>query len=325
MNLKIKLWGVRGSLPSPIHPDVLLKRVEEILTQYQKLIDAKVPISPQTFIGTLPIHLTSGYGGNTSCAEVTIGDDRLLIDAGSGIRAFSEHILKTAPTTKDFHIYFTHFHWDHLIGLPFFTPLYIKGRTVHFYSVDEEMERSLHTLFRKPNFPVPFEVISKQVQIHKLKPRQPIKVGAIEFTPYELDHPDPCWGIRIEAGGKSVAWAVDNEGQRHSADQLGADHALFKNVDLLVYDAQYTFDEALEKINWGHSSAPIGIDLALRENIRQAIFVHHDPAANDEQIRKAEEQTSLYYEDLLKQRKRAGQDAPRFEWRFGHEGEVLEP
>ena len=325
MSLKIKLWGVRGSLPSPILPDVLLWRVEEILTQYQKLIDAKVPISPQTFIDTLPIHLTSGYGGNTSCAEVTCGDDRLIIDAGSGIRGFSDYIMKTAPTTSDFHIYFTHYHWDHLIGLPFFTPLYLKGRTVHFYSVDDELERSLRTLFRKPNFPVPFEVVSKQIKTHKLSPREPAKVGSIQFTPYELDHPDPCWGIRIEAAGKTVAWAVDHEGQRHSPEQLGADMALFRNVDLMVYDAQYTFDEALEKINWGHSSAPIGIDLAIREQIKQAIFVHHDPAANDEQIRHAEEQTSHYYEDLLKQRKRGGLDAPNLQWRFGREGEVLEP
>ena len=321
MKMKVKLWGVRGSLPTPIQPEMLYSRLSEILAQFEKL---KPRVSAKEFLASLPIHHTSGYGGNTSCGEITYGTDRLLIDGGSGIRGFSEHIMRAEPLTDTYHIFFTHFHWDHLIGLPFFAPLYLAGKTVHFYSVDEEMENSLHTMFRKPNFPVPFELIKNQVKIHKLTPRQPFKIGAFTGTAYKLDHPDPCWGLRVEAGGKHVAWSVDHEGNRHSAEELGADLPLFQNLDLLVYDAQYTFDQALEKFNWGHSSAPIGIDLALRENVKRAIFVHHDPAASDQQIRQAEEQTIHYFDELIKQRARAGLPAPTLNWGFGVEGEVFE-
>ena len=324
MNFKVKLWGVRGSLPSPLAPDALLRRFEVVLQQYEKLREAQVEVSARAFLETLPIHVTRGYGGNTTCAELTCQGDRLLIDAGSGLRAFSEWVVQSEPTTNEFHIYFTHFHWDHLIGLPFFVPLYGKGKTVHFYSPDDQLEASLRTLFKKPNFPVPFEVISKQIKIHKLTPHEKSKIGAFEVTPYKLDHPDPCWGLRVEAMGKSVAWAVDNEGTRVSREDLGRDIGLYTKADLLVYDAQYTFDEALDRINWGHSSAPIGLDLALREEIKQTLFVHHDPNAQDYTIRAAEEQTQTYFDELLRQRRRSGLPAPELLWRFAREGEVIE-
>jgi phosphoribosyl 1,2-cyclic phosphodiesterase len=322
--MRVKLWGVRGSLPAPITPDVLRWRMEEVLTQYQRLRDANVVVSARAFLETLPAHLVRGFGGNTSCAEVTMGKSRLLIDGGSGIRAFSEHIMQVEPTTSEFHIYQTHFHWDHLIGLPFFTPIYMKGKTIHFYSVDDELERSLRTLFRKPNFPVPYEIISQQIKLHKIEPRKPFQINDLTLTPYQLDHPDPCWGVRVEAGGKSLAWAVDTECTRIHREALGEDVRLYQNADLMVFDAQYTFEEAIEKSNWGHASGPIGLDLCMREGVKHAVFVHHDPAASDEVIRQAEEQTQVYYNELVRQNQRIGRPPVELRWHFGREGEVFE-
>lgn len=322
--MRVKLWGVRGSLPSPVSPDRLRWRIERLLVQYERLRESNSSITAAEFLSSLPDHSVSGYGGNTSCAEIQMGKSRLLIDAGSGLRNFSDHVVQTDPGATDYHIYFTHFHWDHLIGLPFFVPLYTKGKTVHFYSVDAELENSLRTLFRKPNFPVPYESVQAQIKIHRIEPRQPFKVGELTCTPYGLDHPDPCWGLRIEAGGKAIAWCVDNEGTRTSRADLGEDLKLYQKADLMVYDAQYTFGEALERINWGHSSGPIGLDLALREEIKQTLFVHHDPAATDETIRHAEDQTRYYYEEILRARRRSGQPIPDLRWRFAFEGEVVE-
>jgi phosphoribosyl 1,2-cyclic phosphodiesterase len=143
----VRLWGVRGSLPAPITPEQARWRLEEVLTQFEKLRDSNVPVSARTFLETLPQHLSGGYGGNTSCAEVQMGKSRLLIDAGSGLRCFSDNIMHTAPGTDEFHLYFTHFHWDHLIGLPFFVPLYMKGKTIHIYAVHDDLEESLRALF----------------------------------------------------------------------------------------------------------------------------------------------------------------------------------
>lgn len=322
--MRVRLWGIRGSLPSPQTPDQVRWRLEEVLTQFARLRESNVSIDAKTFLDTLPPHLVGGYGGNTTCAEVTSGSSRLLIDAGSGLRAFSDHILKHAPSQDEFHFYLTHFHWDHLIGLPMFVPLYMKGKTIHIYAVHDDLEKSLETLFTKPNFPVPYNVIKKQLQLHKLEPRKPFAIGALQLTPYKLDHPDPCWGVRVEGAGKALAWAVDTECTRISSQHLGEDTNLYKNADLLVFDAQYSFEEAIEKINWGHSSAPIGIDLAIRENVKLALFAHHDPSATDEEIFRAEVQTKNYYDELIKSRKRLNLTEPTFNWRFAREGETIQ-
>lgn len=321
--MRVRLWGVRGSLPTPTTPEQNRLRLEEALMQYERLRDSNVALSAQTFLDTLPTHLTGGYGGNTSCAEVATLKSRLVIDAGSGLRAFSELMMQISPGTEEYHIYLTHFHWDHLIGLPFFVPLYLKGKTIHIYAVHDDLEDSIVTLFRKPNFPVPYDVIKGQLKLHKVKPREKFKVGDIDITPYQLDHPDPCWGARVEADGKSLAWAVDTESTRTTVEQLGPDANLYKNADLMVFDAQYTFSEGLEKINWGHGSAPIGIDLGLRENVKLALFAHHDPAASDESIFRAEEQTRSYFNELVRARSRAGLPTPTMQWRFAREGEII--
>lgn len=322
--MRVKLWGVRGSLPSPTTPERMREQMKNILKQYEQIRKANVNISPEAFLEAMPPYRAGGYGGHTSCAEVTQGSSRLIIDAGSGIRNFSDYILSTEPKLTDYHIYFTHFHWDHLIGLPFFVPLYAKGKTIHMYAAHDDFEDSIKTLFRRPNFPVPFSVIEKQMKFHKVEPRKPFKVGEIAVTPYMLDHPDPCWGARVEAGGRSLAWAVDSECTRTSREELGADYQLYHKADLMVFDAQYSFDEAMEKINWGHSSGPIGIDLAIREQIKQAVFVHHDPGASDEAIHEAEEQTMHYYEELVRARKRSGLEHPGLSWHFAHEGETFD-
>lgn len=277
-------------------------------------------MSPKEFMETLPAHDLGGYGGNTTCAEVKTANSRLLIDAGSGLRNFSEFVMKTEFATPEYHFYMTHFHWDHLLAIPFFAPLYIKGKKVHFYSV-EDMEPTLRALFKKPNFPVPFEVVEPQVQLHRVEPRKPFQVGDFTITPYRLDHPDPCWGARIEADGKVLAWSVDNEFTRMSAEELGEDVTLYRDADMLVFDAQYTFGEAMEKINWGHASGPLGLDLSIRENVKRTVFIHHDPSATDQAVREAEEQTQHYYEEITKRLHRSGQPVPSLVWHFGKEGE----
>jgi phosphoribosyl 1,2-cyclic phosphodiesterase len=321
--MQIKLWGVRGSLPSPLLPETIARRFESLLTQYERLRESGSAISASKYLSSLPSHSLGGFGGNTSCAEVWTKTSRLLIDGGSGLQPFSDHIMRTDPSAQEFHFYFTHYHWDHLIGLPFFVPLYMKGKTIHFYAVEKDMESSLRTLFKKPNFPVPFEGLAAEIKFHTVEARKPFKVGDFSVTPYGLDHPDPCWGARIEYQGKSIAWCVDNEGVRTERQALGEDYKLYHEADLMVFDAQYSFGEGLSRINWGHSSGPIGIDIAIRENIKQALFMHHDPSASDEGIFQAEMQTHAYFNEVTKTQLKAGLPAPKLIWRFAREGDLV--
>lgn len=319
-SLKVKLWGVRGSLPSPLSPQRLRQNLSEVLGLYEKMRAAGKLVDVDDFLGTLPAHLAGGYGGHTLCCEVRSPSSRLIIDGGSGLRPFAETVLQNEPQTKEFHFYMTHFHWDHLIGFPFFIPIYRKDCTVHFYGVHEDLEPRIRALFCKPNFPVPFEALGAKIHFHRLQPRQMFKIGDLECTPYLLDHPDPSWGIRVSHGGKNFAHCVDTECTRVSREQLGEDLPLYQNLDLMIFDAQYTFGESVEKINWGHSSGPIGLDLAFRENIKRILFLHHDPSSSDETIRQAELQTLLYYEQQMKLSQRQGRPHPPIDWQFAVEG-----
>ncbi len=281
---------------------------------------------PGAFMATLPPSRLGGYGGNTPCVEIETGKIQVIVDAGSGIRNLGYELMQgeCGKGRGEAHIFFTHFHWDHLIGLPFFTPIFIPGNVIHVYAVQPELESVFHTVFRKPFFPVPFESLGARVVFHRLAPRAPFKIGDLSLTPYELDHPDPCWGYRIESGGKAIAYCVDTECIRLSREELGPDLALYQNADLMIFDAQYTLKESLEKVHWGHSTALCGLDIAMREGIRKVLFMHWDPAASDEQIELAETQARLYYQNQLRTSQRRGQPVGQVEWTFAREGSCIE-
>ena len=218
------------------------------------------------------------------------------------------------------HIFLTHFHWDHLIGLPFYAPHFIPGNKVVYYAVQPDLPQAVKSMFQKPYFPVPFEGLGAKVEFRVLEPRKPVEVQGMVVTPYELDHPDPCWGFKIQAGGKTYSHCVDTEGTRVTPEAMGADLPLYQGVDLMYYDAQYTLPELAEKANWGHSAAQIGLDIAFREKIGHVIFAHHDPGASTLQIEELRRQTREYYEWKVKTASTNRVSLQPVKWRYAHEG-----
>ena len=325
MSMQVKLWGLRGSLPAPVPPSVLEAKLQTLLNRYSKEKDAS-NMTPEDFLKTLHPWEVGGFGGHTACVQVTTGDQTLIIDGGSGIRLLGEELLKgpCGQGKGEVHLLFTHFHWDHLIGLPFFVPIFLPGNKIHMYAVQDNLESAVRTMFKKPNFPVPFERLGAEIFFHKLEPRTKVNFGNLDYTPYKLDHPDPCWGYRFEHEGKVFSYCVDTEAVRVSRQELGPDLPLYQNVDLMVFDAQYSFLEAAERIDWGHASAPIGIDIGLRENIKKMVFIHHDPAATDEKIADAENQTQFYYDSCVQMAAKGKSKVHEFEWLFGREGMVFD-
>ncbi|MBT4761743.1 MAG: MBL fold metallo-hydrolase [Bdellovibrionaceae bacterium] len=321
--MKIKLWGVRGSLPTPILPAKSEQKIKNLLHKFVGFQKENSSSDVDEFVNSLPKYKVSGFGGNTACVQVSSEKQNLIIDGGSGIRRLGE-ILACGPCGAgqgEVHILMTHFHWDHLIGLPFFIPIFIPGNKIHIYSVQDDAEESFKTLFKKPNFPVPYEYLGADIIYHQLEPRKMVEFEDLKVTPYELDHPDPCWGYKIEHNGKTFSYCVDSEGTRVSRQDLGLDLPLYQNVDLMVFDAQYSFLEAAERVDWGHSSAPIGLDIAMREGVKETLFVHHDPAASDEHIAEVEEQTRSYYEAQLKSAAKQNKEVFEVDWHFAQEGE----
>lgn len=302
-------------------PSELEDRIRNILTLF-KATDMEV----EPFLASLERFQAGGYGGNTPCFEVKSEKAEIIIDGGSGLRIKGLELLK-GPCGKgqgEVHIFMTHFHWDHLIGIPFFVPLFIPGNQIHFYAVQPELNNVFSTLFKKPYFPVELQDLGGTIHTHQLEPRSPLKMNDMTITPYQLDHPDPCWGFKIENGQKSYAHCVDTECTRVSRAKMGDDLPLYQNIDLMVFDSQYTLSEIVDKIHWGHSAAPIGLDIALREKIKKVVFLHHDPSAPDEKIGKAILETQNYYNDQLKNNKDQGIETFNVDWCFGHEGMVIE-
>lgn len=325
MAMKVHLWGIRGSLPTPHTPAHLEERLAKVLEQFVAY-QGNGGDSIAQFLEQLPDHQKGGFGGHTACIQVATPKANLIVDGGSGIRRLGEQ-LALGPCglgRGEVHLLFTHFHWDHLVGLPFFLPIFIPGNQIHMYAVQEDLADNVRAMFQKPRFPIPFEQLGAKVHFHRLAPRTPVQFQDLKVTPYQLDHPDPCWGYRFEHGEKVFSYAVDTECTRMSAHELGADLALYTGVDVLIFDAQYSFLEATERINWGHSSAPIGLDLAIREKVRRLYFIHHDPAASDAKIARIEEQTRDYYDSVLRAGKDQRQPVHEVNWCFAREGMVIE-
>lgn len=321
MSLRIKFWGVRGSLPSSPTPQQWRLDIEEIFKGFFKAGHSKFE-QVGGYLNSLPIYDVGGYGTATTSVQVKSREAEIIIDAGSGIRTLSEEVMKGAAKNgqAEFHIFMTHFHWDHLIGLPFFAPTFIPGNKIYFYAVQPELEHMIRGKFKRPYFPVPFEALRSDIKFNILKPRETITIKDMNITPFQLDHPDPCWGYKVESGGKSYAHCVDTEGTRTTPEALGPDLPLYQNIDLMYFDAQYTLPELAEKANWGHSAAQLGLDIAFREKIKRVVFAHHDPGATTGQIAEIQRQTKEYYDWRLRTAETNHQQLPKILWEYAFEG-----
>ncbi len=250
----ITIWGSRGSLPTP---------------------------EPYT----------ARYGGNSTCLEVRFNDgNRLVIDAGSGIRKLGNALLKDKARPKELYLYLTHAHWDHLMGFPFFTPAYIKGMKLHVRGgvmAKRFLEKFLTKQMEAPYFPVDFKAMQARFDFTKGKPAG-FQAGGAKITPIPLSHPNGGWGCKIEEAGKSFVFLTDNElGHRHENGLTQSEYVQScARADLLIHDAQYTEEEYRAKKTWGHSTYNQALMLALSAKVGKLGFFHHDPERTDDEIDK---------------------------------------
>lgn len=320
MTFKIKFWGVRGSLTTPMTPEEVREHALGLLEEFdiQKRLNSE--LSPASFLSGRRREVVTGYGGHTSCVQLTSNDKILIIDGGSGIKNFGDLIISD-HSLDEYHILMTHFHWDHVLGLPFFTPLYLKGKKIHFYAVQPDLETNIKKVFTKPFHPVAFQDLSAQIYFHQIPLRKTCKVNGFELSAYQLDHPDPCYGFKVVSNGRILSYCVDHEGVRKTPDQLEEDAELFSGANTLVFDAQYSVDEIHKKQNWGHSTAAIGLQTAFREKIEQVLFVHHDPSHQTDDLLALEYETKKFERLWLETHSTPKGMSPfAVKWKFVQEG-----
>jgi phosphoribosyl 1,2-cyclic phosphodiesterase len=220
------------------------------------------------------------YGGNTPCVEVVRphGRARIVLDAGTGIHPLGHSLLEHEE--HDVHILLSHFHWDHIQGLPGFPLLYKRGNTVTYYSSHgrHEMKRVLEEQMREPYFPVAFDALHAEQNFVHLA--HPMEIDGVQVTPFALHHPGGSTGFRLESGGKTIVYATDHEHGHADADARLLEAA--QGADVLVYDAQYTPETYPKRVGWGHSTWLEGAKLAAEAGVKQLVLFHHDPHHGDE-------------------------------------------
>lgn len=299
--MKVRFWGVRGSIASAITSrdvEAKLRAALELATP----ADLLTPESIENFISSLPFSIRGTYGGNTTCLEILSSGEKeqiCIIDAGTGIRPLGNSLLERGRMQgqDELYLFFTHSHWDHIQGLMFFAPIYIPGNTLHIYSSFEDIETRLRYQQIRTHFPVTMDEMGAKKIFYHLPELSPQKIGNFTVKSKAVRHPGGCYSFRFEENGKSFVFCSDAEFNLDTIDEIDSYIEFFYRADVLVFDTQYTFEESLRKIDWGHSSAAIATDIALRSEVKKLVMFHHDPSYSDSKMDELIIQT-LKYKDM---------------------------
>lgn len=284
--MKIKLYGVRGSIPTPLSNSHIEDKIRKALSLATPG-DISSEESIDLFIKKLPDSLKGTYGGNTTCLLVTSGsDEMIIIDAGSGLKSLSRELMKTefAKGQGFANILLTHTHWDHIQGIPFFVPFYIKGNRFNFYSPMENILERIKYQQPDTHFPVNFDYFSATKNVYQLEPEQDFFLNDMRIINKKMPHPGGAFGYRFEENGRSFVYTSDCEFNIDAIDSIDSFRDFFLNADVAVFDTQYTFEESLNKIDYGHSSASIAIDIAGKFGVKKLVLFHHEPDYSDEKL-----------------------------------------
>jgi len=251
----------------------------------------------ELFLGSLPDYLFSTVGGNTACVEVATKERRRFIfDAGTGIRELGNEILSMKKPV-DCHIFFSHFHWDHIQGLPFFGPAFDPRCSIAFYSPVPEFKSILEGQMRPPYFPITMDVMSAAKEFRVLD-GDPVRVGGVKIGYRAMSHPGGCYSYAIEEDGIRAIYSTDTELREDDFSRTPENKAYFQDADILVLDTQYTLGEAIEKYNWGHSSFSLALDFAATWGIKKLVLFHHEPSYSDLKVESIFKNASWYVEHL---------------------------
>jgi|UniRef100_UPI0035AF5E8A phosphoribosyl 1,2-cyclic phosphodiesterase len=273
--MKVKFWGVRGSIASP---------------------------GPHTV----------RYGGNTTCIEVRTDDNELIIlDAGTGIFPLSQTLLAELPVQAN--VLISHSHWDHIQGLPFFVPNFIPGNVLRLHGAydpvsGQGVEQVMAVQLQYSYFPVREAEMKGAIEYVTLMPEQSVQVGSATITPYLLNHPVINFGYRIESKGKSVFFTGDHEPPYNIYQPGDAEYAEYQGfvdekqasilkgmqgVDVLIADTSYTAQEYPSKVGWGHGTYASSIDYAVRAGAKVLYCTHHEPTRSDDALEAAYRQALI--------------------------------
>jgi phosphoribosyl 1,2-cyclic phosphodiesterase len=283
----VRFWGTRGSLPVALTAPGLRAKLRGVLqaARGQALAD---DASIDRFLDGLPFALAGTYGGHSSCVQIDAGVDEFFVcDMGSGLRPFGiAAMAQRRGRPQTFHVFVSHLHWDHIMGLPFFVPAFIPGNRVVIYGSHADIEGALRRQNDPPSFPVGFDVIfGAKVEFVRLEPGVVHEVGPLAVTTMLQRHAGDSYGYRFEAGGKVLVYSTDSEHPLADPDHTERFVRFFRGADLVIFDAMYSLADAISvKADWGHSSNVVGVELCQMADAKHLCLFHHEPVFDDAAI-----------------------------------------
>jgi len=243
---------------------------------------------------------TVRYGGNTSCVEMRVGGHRLIFDGGTGLRVLGQTLLADMPVEA--HMFFTHSHWDHIQGFPFFIPAFIRGNRFTIYGAiapnGSTIEQRLNDQMLHPNFPVPLQIMGAELKFKDLEVGESVQIGNdVVVESALLNHPGEAMGYRVNWQNYAAAYITDTE---HFPDRLDENVLwLARNADVMIYDSTYTdeeyYSEKSSKVGWGHSTWQEAVKIAKAANVKQLVIYHHDPLHDDDFMDQIKEDTACQF------------------------------
>jgi phosphoribosyl 1,2-cyclic phosphodiesterase len=283
----VRFWGTRGSLPVALTATGLGHKLREVLRAARgQPLDTDADI--ERLLASLPFALAGTYGGHSACVQIdTGGSDYMLCDMGSGLRPFGQAALaQRAGKAQTFHIFMSHLHWDHIMGLPFFVPAFIPGNKVLIYGSHAELEMALRRQQEPPSFPVGFDTIFEgRVEFRHLEPGVTHRVAGMNVTTMLQRHTGDSYGYRFESQGKVLVYSTDSEHPLADPAHTERFVQFFRDADLVIFDAMYSLADAISvKADWGHSSNVVGVELCQLAGARRLCLTHHEPVFDDAAI-----------------------------------------
>jgi len=295
--MKLICWGTRGSIPvSLTAPDVRAKIVRAL--QGAVAVDLADPTAIDAYVAGLGFDVAGTFGGHSSCLQIETGSaEHIVLDLGTGVRALGQQMLTRfgpqAPQT--YHVFLSHLHWDHIMGLPFFTPVYIPGNRIVVHTCHPHAEFALRRQQDEPSFPVRFEQFSAQFEFHVATPGAPFEVDGTRVVAHAQRHSGDSYGWRFERAGKCLVYSTDSEHRLEDEDERAGFIAFFDQADVVVFDAMYSLADAISvKADWGHSSNIVGVELCQAARVKRLVMFHHEPAYSDSQIAQILDETRRF-------------------------------
>lgn len=286
--MRVRFWGTRGSIPVSLSAAAIKEKVVTALVRGAgRGLDT--PEKARTFVEhELEFAIAQTFGGNSSCVEIETGSgEYVLCDLGSGAPVFGHHVLaRHGPARgQSYHVFMSHPHWDHIMGFPFFVPAYIPGNRIRIYGCHAGLEDAFRRQHGAPSFPVEFSRLGAAIEFVRLEPDRDYELAGLRVRAQRQLHSGDSYGYRFETDGKAVVYSTDSEHKGDDPTETDAFVALFRDADLVIFDAMYSLADAISvKEDWGHSSNIVGVELCQMAAVKHLCLYHHEPLHDDATI-----------------------------------------